>query len=53
MFGEVTDVSMYTVLVAVELQPYGSKNLDGYGIHPNFYYRRAGVPQLTVLVDIK
>jgi hypothetical protein len=21
------------VAVAVELQPYGSKNLDGYGIH--------------------
>jgi hypothetical protein len=32
--------------IAVELQPYGSTNLDGYCIHPNFYYRRAVVLQL-------
>jgi hypothetical protein len=32
-----------SLLLAVELKSYGSKNLDGYGIHPNFHYHMAVV----------
>jgi hypothetical protein len=54
--------SLQSPYVAVELQPYGRKNLEGYlsiqifttyGIHPNFYYRRAVVLQLYLTWPIE
>jgi hypothetical protein len=38
------------ILLAVELQPYGSKNLDGYRMYPSQYLLRSTATLLSAFI---